>query len=271
MDSVIRLFKAVEVKTKEKKAPSELLLKATIKRGFVFSPEVVYNYHIEELNSLVGKIEKEIGLTAEKMNSSFHKSWGKVRDADIMQLVIEQLIHYFTTYGFERLGIYDEDSVYIPHEKLEIPELTEGIRLIVIRGYTKEELKGKLLSLLQSGIALAEDTLKDVVDLATYLEFGEEEISTVRNKEAKVILYDYLNLVPKSPVEFLRFIVYVAIGKTLLIKNPRVIEEIKASKNKLRILGLFNKYEKKYGLEKLATIFFRFKPIWLALKHIGDD
>lgn len=265
MESVIRLFKAVEVKTKEKIEGKNPILEETIKRGFIFSPVVASNYSYSELSQLIPIIERECGLTAEKMNSSFHKSWKKVRDADIMQLVIEQLVHYFTTYGFERLGIYDEDSVYIPNEKLEIPELTEGINLVVIKGYTKEELKKKLLSLLQSGIALAEDTLKDVVDLATYLEFGEEEISTVRNKEARAILYDYLLLIPKNPVEFLRYAIYKSTNKSLLIKDDAMIEEIK-KKDNLNILNIFSKYKNEYGLEKLAEIFLRFKPLFLAFR-----
>lgn len=265
MDTTVRLFKAVEVKTKERENPSETLLEETIKRGFVFSPEVICCYSRGELNQLIVTVEKECGLTAEKMNSSFHKSWGKVKDASIFQLVLEQLVHYFTTYGFESLGIYDKDSVYIPNEKLEIPELTEGIKLIVINGYTKDELKGKLLALLQSGIALAEDTLKDVVDLATYLGFGEEEISKVRNKEAKVMLYDYMDLVPKNPVEFLRYTIYKSTNKTLLIKNDATIEEIK-TKDNFNVLKEFEKYGDTYGWEGLAEIFHRFKPIFLAFR-----
>lgn len=270
MDSIIKLFKAVEVRAKPIKgeripAISKALLEETVKKGFVFSSAAIYNYSNQELIDLVKVIERECGLTAEKMNSSFHKSWKKVKDADIVQLILEQLIHYFTTYGFERLGIYDEDSVYIPNEKLEIPELVEGIRLVVINGYTKEELRKKLLSLLQSGIALAESTLKDVVDLATYLDFGEEEISTVRNKEAKAMLYDYLDLVPKSPVEFLRFAVYKSTNKTLLIKDSATIAAIQ-EKDNLNVLRIFLRYENAYGFKQLAEIFYRFKPIFLAFR-----
>jgi len=85
------------------------------------------------------------------------------------QLVMEQLIHYFTTYGFKDMGIYSEESVYIPSEKLDIPELKEDIKLTVIKGYTKEELKEKLMKMLSSGIALKEDTIKDVLDVATFV------------------------------------------------------------------------------------------------------
>lgn len=265
MKSTIILFKAVPIKSKRKKKASKHLLETTIKRGFIFAPEVVSNYSENELLSLMSIVEEEIGLTPEKMNSTFHKSWAKVRDSSIFQLVVEQLIHYFTTYGFEALGIYDKDSVYIPNEKLEIPKLEGGINLVIIKGYTKKELKEKLLSLLKSGIALGEDTISNIIDVATFVEITEKEIDKIRNKEVKIALYDYLGLFPEHPIEFLRYIIYKATGKTLLIKSPEAIEAIKDNDN-LDILGLFVKYKKKHGLEKLAEIFYRFKPIFLALK-----
>lgn len=39
------------------------------------------------------------------------------------------------------VGVYNQDSVYIPHERLDIPQLKEDIRLVVIHGLTKEEQK----------------------------------------------------------------------------------------------------------------------------------
>ena len=144
MEATIRLFKSLPITEKKKGAATKTLLEETIKRGFVFSPQVVYNYSEKELFELIKIIEKEIGLTAEQINSSFHKSWKKIKEASIEQLVLEQLIHYFTTYGYEVLGVYSEETVYVPHEKLEIPELKEGITFTVIRGHTKDELKKKL-------------------------------------------------------------------------------------------------------------------------------
>lgn len=265
MDSVIRLFKAVCINSKQKKKASSDLLKKTIEKGFIFTPEVIYNYSESELMDLVKKIEKEVGLSGEQMNASFHKSWEKVKTSSIFQLVVEQILHYFTTYGFEFLGIYDKDSVYIPDEELKIPDLKGGITLTVIKGYTKEELKQKLLELLNQGIALSEDTIKDVVDVAIFTEINEDEIEKIRNKETKIILYDYLDKLPKEPVEFLRFVVYKATNKTLLIKDKETIEAIKSNKT-IGALKYFVKYREKYGLDKLAQIFFRFKPLFLAFR-----
>jgi len=265
MRAILRLFKAVEIKFHNQENPNELLLGKTIPLGFIFSPEVVGNYSYQELFDMVTVISADIGLSAEQMNSSFHKSWNKVKTASIEQLFVEQIIHYFTTYGFEALGIYDKDSVYIPNEALEIPELSDNISLTIIKGYTKAELKEKLLSLLNSGIALGEDTIKDVLDIATYIELNAEDIDNTKNKEVKIALYDYLDLFPENPIEFLRYAVYKSTDRTLLIKDNATLEEIKSKKN-LNVLALFLKYEKKYGLEKLAQIFLRFKPIFLAFR-----
>ena len=264
--STIRLFKAVPITAKRTKKLTKELLEKTIKKGFIFSPEVVYNYSERELNDLIKIIEKEFGLRAEQMNSSFHKSWIKIKEASMEQLVMEQIIHYITTYGFERLEIYNEESVYIPNEKLEIPKLKEDINLIVINGYTKKELKEKLLKLLQIGIALGEDTIKDVEEVAIYVELDEEEVETIKNKEVKITLYDNLGIIPENPVEFLRYIIYKITGKTLLIKDDVTIEKIKEGDKEQLLNELFSKYKKKYGFERLAEIFYRFKPIFLSFR-----
>jgi hypothetical protein len=268
MKSTIRLFKSVPITKKGKRKTPKPILEETIKRGFVFSPEVVYNYSDTELVELIKTIQNEFGLTAEQMNNSFHKSWKKVKTASIEQLVIEQIIHYITTYGYETLGIYSDDTVFIPEEKLEIPKLNvKGFNFVVIRGYTKEELKEKLLSLLQTGIALSDETKKDIVDVCLFVEINNKEIASIRNKEVRCVLYDFLDVIPEDPTEFLRYAIYKSTNKTLLIKNKKIIEEIKSKENEnVDVLALFYKYKNKYGFEKLSQIFYRFKPLFLAFK-----
>jgi len=267
MDATIRIFKALPIENKKRrKSISKELAEKTIKYGFLFSPEVVGNYSEAELIALADKIGKELGLTGEQANSAFHKSWRKVKEASIERLVMEQLVHYITTYGFEAMGVYSEESVYIPKEKLEVPEIdVENFEFMVIRGYTKAELEEKILGLLESGVALGENTLNDVLEICEFVDFKEENVDLVKNKEAKVALCDYFNIFPKNPTEFLRYMVYKATGKTLLIKNTVTIDAIKEAD--IRGLGaLFKRYEKKYGLSNLAGIFFRFKPLFLAFK-----
>jgi len=267
-------------------------MERTIKKGFAFTPEVIYSY--PDHNSLIRLVEKSIGITAKEMNNAFHKSWSKIKDADMEQLVVEQLAHYLTTYGKEepeeyiegKEGQWDVDNlggkiiglkdfksdkiggnyVYIPKEKLEIPDLDiDGIKLTVIKGYTKKELKEKLLNLLGSGIALGEDTIKDVMNVAVFVGIDENDIDGIKNKEVKIALYDHLKMLPENPIEFLRFVIFKTTNQTLLIKSNDLIDKIKENENK-NIIKLFKDYESKYGLNRLSTIFYRFKPLWLSLR-----
>ena len=259
--ATIRQFKALPIERPKNKKASEKLLNETLNRGFIFAPEVIANYSENELLD----ITKDIGLTPDQLNKAFHKSWNKIKTADIRQLIVEQMIHYITTYGFEKLGIYDENSVYIPNEELNIPELEENLNLIVIKGLTKIELKKKLLKLLGSGIALKEETIKDITDVALFVELNEKEVEAIKNKEVKVIMYEYLNITPQNAVEFLRYIVYKSTEESLLIKSGKLIADI-AGKENIRVTKLFHDYEKKYGLIPLAEIFNRFKPIFFAFR-----
>ena len=262
MKATIKLFKALPVQDTKKKEPGRSLLEVTVPRGFVYSPEVVSNYSEEELL----RMAKEIGRTSEQLNSSFHKSWKKVKEADIVQLVLEQIIHYFTTYGFESLGIYDKDSVYIPNEKLDIPDVkVDSMNLVIIKGYTKEELKEKVLKMLSSGVALKEDTLNYIVEICLFVGVSVDDLQKVKNKEVRIKLYEYLDILPEDPLEFLRFLLYRTTNETLLIKNEELIKKIKTGDN-LKALILLTKYKERYGLRNLAKIFNRFKPLFLAFK-----
>jgi hypothetical protein len=272
--ATLRLFKALPISSKRKKVYQSLIQK-TIQHGFIFSPEVMYNYTEEELNKLVNVINKEIGLSPEQMNSSFHKSWKKIKEAPLQQLIMEQLVHYITTYGFESMGIYNESSVYIPAEKLTIPKVEyntsfkktgiDKFIFTVIKGYTAKEIQAKLEDMLSSGIALSEDTMKDVVTLIQEPEYSVS-LDVIKNKEVKIRMYDELGMIPKEPVEFLRYVIFKSTGKSLLIKNKDIIESIKVNGD---VASYFKKYKKQNDLADLAKIFYRFKPLFLAFRNKG--
>ena len=87
----------------------------------------------------------------------------------------------------------------------------------------------------------------------------------MHNKEVKAALYDALGSVPSNPTEFLRYVVYRATEKTLLIKNRASVAAIKERDN-LDIVSYFDRYEREFGLARLAEVFYRFKPLFLAFR-----
>lgn len=212
---------------------------------------------------------EQYGKDGEKWNQTFHKDFEIVKNAPIEDLIMQQLIHYITTYGFESLGFYDSNLVYLPKEKLEIPKLVvENIELIPIKPITVDELQEKLMILLTSGIALSEQSIKDIMVLSDYID--KDRFDEIVNREIKVTLYDKYNIMPKNPDEFFRYLIFKTTGDTLKINNSQLINKIKNS-NKEKALTMLESYMTKNGLAKLSSIFLRNKNLFLAFKVKKED
>ena len=204
-------------------------------------------------------------------NATFHKSWNKVAKAPLAQLVLEQLMHYFTTYGFESLGVYSEDTIYIPKEALDIPELAidDKIKFVNIKSLAEEDVKSKLMALLTSGIALSEETIEDIKALSDLID--KSRFDEVANREVRTYLYDKYNVMPKDPEAFLRYLIFKATGSTLKIQNKAMLESLKGADRGLVKNMLASYLSADAQAEKrLASIFLRNKNLFLALKSDAD-
>jgi len=271
--STLRLFRGIPRRDTHSpyshEADKEILLRAA-SQGIVFAPETTEGYNSEELNDILRFLE---GLSPEDMNKTFHKSVAKVLTADMATLVAEQILHYFTTYGFEALGIRD-DFIYIPSEILEIPEVTEEkIPLFVIHAFTKEEIEGFVLMLVSSGVALSATSVKDVAYIVhNYgIDFAKEVYAKSKNREVCTAVANEWGFIPDDPVDFLRLVVARSTGKTLLIKNNELLDALKlAAESNGEVKPLFDKYIANGGAKKLASIFNRYKPIFLAFRANKD-
>ncbi len=209
---------------------------------------------------------KQYGKDGEKWNQTFHKDFEIVKNAPIEDLIAQQLIHYMTTYGFESLGFYDQDLVYLPKEKLEISELVvDSIELLPIKPLTEKELTEKLMILLTNGIALSKQTISDIMVLSDYID--KDRFDEIVNREIKTTLYDKYNIMPRNPEEFLRYLIFKTTGETLKIQNVAMFKKINAT-DRNKVLSMINSYINKTpnGYEKLSSIFLRNKKIFLAFK-----
>lgn len=237
----LKLFNAVIAKeSKENPFISDI--------GFIIEPKAVWckqritDYYTSE------------HLNGNDLNKTFHKSWSKIKNSSRCELLIEQITHYLSTYGSDF-----QDEIYIPDEILNIPELKLSYK--VVKAYSKDEMIGKCLSLLRSGIALKEDTINDLLTiLVDELGYSFSGNDGVRNKEAVIKIADLYGILPTDIMEFFRYIIYRATNQSLLIKSNSMIELVKNTN--YNPTAQFNKF----GLEKLSTIFNRFKPLFLAFK-----
>lgn len=259
MEALLRLFNGIRIgKGSRKRKPDTSVLKRTIKNGYVLSPKIT------PTDELLKTIEKLIGISGEKANAAFHKSWRVVHDSSMEELVLQQIIHYITTYGFEALGIYREDAVYIPSEALELPDVKEDIPLVVIKAMSDDDILAGIISL-GSGIALSKEVLADILGVVKDIGYSEDIVDQISNRELRELLNDYYGLAPSDPVEFLRHVVHKLTNETLLIKNDELINKIKLSDG-----GVLDSILE-HAPDNLASIFLRYKPLFLAMKSISGN
>lgn len=238
----LELFNAVVAK------PSKTSTPIVSEEGFIIDPNATW------AKDRILKFYRDQKLSGNDLNKTFHKSFEKVRNSSRFELFMDQIRHYASTYGSDF-----KDEMYIPDEVLEVPDVKLTFK--VVKGLDKEAMTQKCLDMLRSGIALKEETINDLlsvlVDELGYTFTGKEGI---KNKEAIIKIADLYGVLPNDTMEFFRYSIYRATGETLLIKNHAAVTAIKASN--------FNPTAqfRQHGLERLASIFNRFKPLFLAFK-----
>jgi hypothetical protein len=264
------LFSAVQVDKKDLGDPNMFsknhmfLIGKTIEHGFVFDPQYAHQISTATLDQAI----QIFGKSGEMANATFHKGWEKVADAPMAQLWAEQATHYLTTYGYEHMGIYSEERVYIPVEQLDIPGLTDEFSLRVIRYLTKEEVLKEIKKLTHTSVALHERTLKDLLAIVQENEYGPEILKGMKNKEFRAMLSDLYDVVPSDPTQYLRYLISKITGNSLLIKNPatfRAIVEQQDSQLHQRTLDSLLREAPK----DLSSVFHRYKMLFLALKKVS--
>jgi hypothetical protein len=260
----LRLFNAVQLNTGKNtlrtlKRDVKNTLWRTMKQGYIVDPRL--NLTEQELAAIEAAI-----LDGKKLSATFHKTWAKVANSPIELLVLQQLFHYTTTYGFESLGIYDESFVYIPNEHSVMPEFDiSSLKFLYVRALTAGEILVKILELDGSGIALSNETLNDIMVIIRENEYKPSFVHSLKNRELKTrcsILYD---IAPDQPEEWLRYVIMKLTGESLLVKNSRLIKMIDAADGKI-----LDKYIAS-APSGLASIFLRYKPLFLALRRISNN
>ena len=134
-----------------------------------------------------------------------------------------------------------------------MPADSKPVKLTIINAIGDEEIKSRAEKMIMSGVALSDETLENLTTIIKYLEM-KFDVDAVPNKEFSVRLCELLSILPKNPVEFLRYIIYKVTGSTLLIKSPETILRVKNTPADLD--KFFADYIAANGLERLAEIFY---------------
>jgi len=236
-----------------------------ISNGVFITDEAYSHFDINSKDDIKSSVIDMYGYDLEALNNGFYKSFHSVADKSVEEWIRDQILHYFTTYGFESLGIYDKDSVYIPNEVLQLPEDDSPFQVTIINYISNENIEERVRKMLYSGMALNSKTVEELFTIINYnkIDFSRD-VDNVKNKEMRLKMYDYYNTVPQNAEEFLKYEVYKATKSTMLIQNDATFRAISYSAN----VNFDDFY--KIKITKLASIFHRYKKIFLAFKHSAN-
>ena len=200
------------------------------------------------------------------VNSTFYQNWEDVTSKTRFELFIDQLLHYVTTYGTD---FACEGNGYVPNSTPVGPVYISLFKdYKVIMPCTEEDVYNRCMDMLTSGIAMKQATIETIVDYVVeyvtvndLLTTGEFDIDDIANREAVTLLCDELGIAPNKKFDLFRYIMYKTTGSTLIIKNKPTINAIIRSNTQFDFNTLSDKQ-----LIGLASIFYRFKPLFLAFK-----
>ena len=208
-------------------------------------------------------IRLSVGYDSYSFNQSLHKSYQKVANMTAGEFYLQQIIHYFSVYAPEMHGY--QLNMYIPCEKLELEDSDdlEGDTIQIIFALTDQEC----LDLIKRTFKTVQRPNAMLIDYYDSLVQFISKPENIASFELKAQWYLLNNTAPKDPQDFLRLVVYLLTGSTLLIKNDITIRAIRGAlsyDNKAyEVLALFQAAD----LEVLSSIFLRYKPIFLAFKQ----
>lgn len=262
VSAFIHLFKMAPAnveKLSEQREASSLLFE-----GLVFINEK--NEVLESIPSVIHDAAvARYGSKHTHANMTFYKSFNTVASLSDSELVLDQIRHYFTTYGAESLGL--TVPTYVPVAELEVPEYlyNKNSKFVVIRIVDRITVIQRLNEYLQRLAAPSAMVVPSIHALLPYTTLG---VDAIKSFEVQIMKHKLDGTVPEHPVSALRYIVYEITHQTLLIKNRTLCDSIKNSYSKFdsTAADLFSKCNP----YDLSSIFLRYKPIFLAFKsHKG--
>ncbi len=217
-------------------------------------------------------IDNAVGSNVIRFNGTFFENCENTVEKTVEERVLHQLCHYFTIYGRELIGL--QARPYIPEKDLtemDLPGIDfSGIKnMVIIQLASEVEMIERVNDLVMTTVSPSNMIKTAFEDLWVYTSCEDSEIKSF---ELKTILYHNSGKVPSGNLDFLRYVMYLTTGNPMIIKDRNTLDRIK--KGRLfcgteaaeEIITLW----KNCNQRKMAEIFKRHKPIFLAYKKFGN-
>ena len=256
MQNLIKFFNAAL--TTGTKLPVEQVIPEAAKRGYIVHPdcctqEVLDFVKAQEFNP----------------NSTFYRMWSDITEKDRFELLIDQLIHYASTYGTNYQG-----EVYCPNgAPINIPYNT----YLVIKPVTEKEMFDLCVNCITAGAALANETLKSVTDFIINqirINHYPLDLDAVANRDALCIISNECGLFPTKGENIVRILYYQVFGNPMPIQGHMQMNALHGFKNRYGYKSAPTADVSKIDLttltddqmKELARVFLRYKKFILGLK-----
>lgn len=198
-----------------------------------------------------------------RLNNPFHATWDKVANADYRQLIVEQVLHYLSTYGREAFGLCA--APVVPTESFQFPDNQPlPVESLTILHVVNAEVANDIVEHTLTTVTAPHKN--DMVFYSTYCKNTTLSPEKVKSNELRTLLYTMKDMYPEDEDEFIRYLLYRSIGSTLVIKNKKTIKTIKNAMKDEKIERFVLTGFQKANLSNLARNFLRLKPIYLAFK-----
>lgn len=206
------------------------------------------------------EVARCLGQLSSEFNRTFYRTFNDMHGSTYRT---EQMLHYITV-ALSDLGCnvqtYLPASSVVPPESIPIDY--QNYRFVIIREKSLDECFQMFNKYLEKLVAPSSEILTLVYSLLGIAPNINPE--KIKSFEVACMYYNMTGTVPTHPVSFLRYLIYQTTSETMIIKNQQLVDRIQNSsyRNETIAYDLFSKASE----NALASIFLRYKPLFLAFK-----
>lgn len=190
-------------------------------------------------------------------NKTLYASWNDVVSKSRLELFMDQLVHYASTYGTDFTDepfVFNDGDYFVEFNDFKI-----------IDAVSTDKMFELCVNMLSSGAALKSEEVDIIMTyvkwyIKTYSYDPNKVYDVIKNNEAKIIFSDTYNIYPKNGVDLFKYLVYKATNETMVVINDELYNRIVCSR-----FDLSNFSDD--DLRILSECFNRFKYLFLAFKN----
>ena len=237
-----------------------------------FQPKLMERGYIIDINACCeencNSINKYIKYKTLNTSSTFYQTVDTVKSKNRFEILLDQLTHYMTAHGTD----FSSD-IYVNNEKYGEMEPIQWSSYTILNAVSENDFFVQILKAIKTGIALNTELVEDMTCfILDYFEVNnmslynkEQLIDSINNREMIRSLRAKWKIRPKTPMSMFEYI-HSFTGQTVIVKNKKQTTLMKSASNDddlVEYMLSLNENE----MKKLASVFYRFKPFFLALKE----